>query len=988
MTASFAGDRFRPTRRIMRPVGRADLMQLIDELGLARARQLAHLLDFEAPPAEPGDAPTVDHRETDREAAKVSPPPDAPAVSIDERPLAPVPCWLPARLEPVGEEPEPLVGPGLELADVCTDPDVLPAPPAHEPLMPWSRLWSRLRERLLTTAPGVAVDVQRLVRNLASGVAVRRVPRRRQRRWASRVSIWVDASTRLGPFAPDSRDVIDRLRSAIGAWAVDVRFIVDRDPAEANIDGGDLTVVGDSRIDWDSPVLLLGDVGACSPRKSERAVWQRTTERLGWQRHRFTALVPVPRSRWGAQPVEAWNPLAWSPDVARDSAASEEQWQRERDERATQLLRLASLATVVEPELLRALRLLLGFDAAAEVDAWSHPAVACAAPWLILHPGHAASWRKELAEQTDRADRALAARARVLVRRWHARSDAALRHTEAMIWRGVTGDHPVDDDLDATEAAAEAKALEDSLAFAGRLHRTAAGRDDVGTRRYGQVLLPSLPAEVLRAPVVGEALQRIYASCYQGIDGPVPAGIDRHVLEAERRRIEQLTGGGGGPIDPGELWQVRQVGRMLRFERAPASHVWDQGPPRPGSPVAWLRAAGERLTVWWLGQDRGEPKGRNFTLGQGLEVALVGESGVPGDVAIVTDRSTLTLERLVKPEPWACGMGRDRHGLWADADILGVIQRFRYVPPGTVRLGSPEGEEGRFDDEGPTHPVTWTRGYWLADTPVTQALWEAVMGGNKNPSEFMSATRPVEKVSWQDCHRFIEVLARREEALEPRERLEARMPSEAEWEYACRGGTETATWRGDLKILGENNAPLLDEIAWYGGNSGVGFELAKGVSSRGWPNKQYAHGKAGTRPVATRAANPLGLHDMLGNVWEWCADTYGPYEAGAQEDPRVREGAGSRRVMRGGSWSDLARYVRAAARNAWHPGNAYSSLGFRLARGPAPGQAGLVQPPPRSGGGGPEPTRSGGQAAEGRGRPAPAERDAKPAPARKRRGKP
>jgi formylglycine-generating enzyme required for sulfatase activity len=255
--------------------------------------------------------------------------------------------------------------------------------------------------------------------------------------------------------------------------------------------------------------------------------------------------------------------------------------------------------------------------------------------------------------------------------------------------------------------------------------------------------------------------------------------------------------------------------------------------------------------------------------------------------------------------------------------VDGVEQRLRWIKPGTFLMGSPEHEAGRFANEA-RHRVTLTEGYWLADTPCTQSLWQAVM--EDNPSRFRSPDRPVEQVSWDDCQSFFSELEKRLPG------FGGRFPTEAEWEYACRAGTVTATWVGEQTILGANNAPRLDDIAWYGGNSGKGFELEEGHDSSGWPEKQYSHTLAGTRPVARRAANPWGLFDMLGNVWEWCEDRNGEYEEGPVTDP-TGSPEGARRVYRGGSWHSDARYVRAAYRHLGTPSYRWYALGFRLARG-------------------------------------------------------
>jgi sulfatase modifying factor 1 len=265
--------------------------------------------------------------------------------------------------------------------------------------------------------------------------------------------------------------------------------------------------------------------------------------------------------------------------------------------------------------------------------------------------------------------------------------------------------------------------------------------------------------------------------------------------------------------------------------------------------------------------------------------------------------------------PWAAEWGEDRFGPFEVLRLGKVKYRMRWIPPGTFLMGSPESEAGRWDDEGPQHKVRITQGLWLGETPCTQALWTEVMGAN--PSGFQGVERPVERVSWEDCREFFAKLERKAEG------FGGRFPSEAEWEYACRGGEPAATWVGELSLDKDGRlAKELDAIAWYVGNS-----------------------KGETHPVGLKQANPFGLHDMLGNVLEWCADWSARYEARDAVDPRGPD-VGRYRVYRGGSWLDHARYCRAALR-AHAPVNRYHCLGFRLARGPSldPG----AEPAPRSG---------------------------------------
>lgn len=294
---------------------------------------------------------------------------------------------------------------------------------------------------------------------------------------------------------------------------------------------------------------------------------------------------------------------------------------------------------------------------------------------------------------------------------------------------------------------------------------------------------------------------------------------------------------------------------------------------------------------------------------------------------------------------WASGWGHDRHGVFAEFAVFDVVTRLRWISPGRFEMGSPDGEPGHIFDEGPQLEVVLAPGYWLMDAPVTQALWKAVTG--ENPSRFVSDERPVERVGWREAQTFIGAVNKGCPG------LELRLPSEAEWEYACRAGTRTATYAGPMAIHGENNAPILDGIAWYGGNSGVDFELAEGEDSSDWVEKQHDHGRAGTRPVKLKAPNGWGLYDMLGNVWEWCADGWSASHAGADPtgDPRSVESSERTCVVRGGGWSDPARSVRAASRGRFAPAVQFDFLGFRCAGGRVTGFGGLATRPTMRGSG-------------------------------------
>jgi formylglycine-generating enzyme required for sulfatase activity len=229
-----------------------------------------------------------------------------------------------------------------------------------------------------------------------------------------------------------------------------------------------------------------------------------------------------------------------------------------------------------------------------------------------------------------------------------------------------------------------------------------------------------------------------------------------------------------------------------------------------------------------------------------------------------------------------------------------------FIPPGGFRMGSPSNEMDRFDDEGPQTEVTLTRGFWMGQNLVTQQEYQAVIGSN--PSAFPGdPTRPVESISWYSATNYCGRLTQIERSAG---RIPVntvyRLPTEAEWEYACRALTSTRFSYGDDSAYSD-----LGNYAWYGGSSG-------------------GNGGTTTHPVGQKLPNPWGLYDMHSDVYEWCQDWYGAYPGGAVIDPQGPR-TGTNRVNRGGSWAAPNSWCRSAFRLEGNPPDSTSSgLGLRV----------------------------------------------------------
>jgi formylglycine-generating enzyme required for sulfatase activity len=251
------------------------------------------------------------------------------------------------------------------------------------------------------------------------------------------------------------------------------------------------------------------------------------------------------------------------------------------------------------------------------------------------------------------------------------------------------------------------------------------------------------------------------------------------------------------------------------------------------------------------------------------------------------------------PPPWASSWGEDACGLWLTLSLNNIRQLFRWIRPGRFLMGSPVAEsEGYFLPGKETqHEVMLRSGFWLADTAVTQGLWQAVM--RSTPSGFSGRQHPVERISWLEAQQFLHRL----NALIPG--LSTRLPTEAEWEYACRAGSVTPFSFGEEITTEQVNYNAAEEEG-------------------GLCRRQ-------TIEVQSLPANAWGLYEMHGNVWEWCHDVWqDDLGDAAVIDPQA-QGSSELRVVKGGSWVCAAGYVRAASRDRYYAEYNGGSIGFRLA---------------------------------------------------------
>ncbi len=862
--------------------GRADLVRvcLLEDDGVLKV--MSTLLGYHPSPEE-----LKEHAESGPVFPKAVP--DSSVQGIEQkdflqpRPLYPVWFW-----QQVGYAQESTAPPPPTVI-IASTPPVWPGRPKDPPrfrfLTTWPELQPRLRQVLAQWQEGHEPDVARILHSMERGRLLLRIPHRRRRQWGRSVQVVLDRSEHLVPFWKDQQRVFADLASILGENDLEAaRFHEGLDEPR---------LLGDSEGGYRLPppggtVFVLGDLGALQRGGSQaRAPWLDLGRRLQAQSCRGVVLFPAPLERFPSELKHWWQCVAWERDRSGATNAPEV-----LTARAEQLLRLLGTLVRIEPGLLRDVRLALGperADAGTEADVWGHSALS--------------STHSVAASLTPEANAELRAGFD-----GHSKEDRAMVLHHWRRWRWNLADEVVADEIAnfSTDSQSHQISPED-LTFArdfwrwfserSRNHRQDTGSSD--RHAWFRKVRKRANAHFWQDPVFGEQIIRLDHALHGSDPNYVPPpGFRPALIEGDQTSDPPMVrrfhvGQSEGRLVLNQELSIVPIGSWLGTLHTINGLITIENPHDSSPPIL---LGDPRKTVCDL------PSAPRFH--------------------IRSDCERLSFRRLGRPT-WADAMGRDRFGLWVEFVVGQARQKMRWIPPGRFWMGSPEDEPGRVENEGPRHEVTIKGGYWLFDTPCTQALWQAVMGDN--PSRFQTPDRPVEQVHWDDVQTFLKRINDRLPG------LDLILPSEAQWEYACRAGTTTALYTGGIEILGEHNAPALDSIAWYGGNSGVGFDLDNGRDNKDWPEKQYPQGKAGTHPVGRKVPNPWGLYDMLGNVYEWCADYWhGSYE-GAPVDGNPWLTADDH-VIRGGSWGGLSRGARAAYRERIMFADRDDNVGFRCAR--------------------------------------------------------
>jgi formylglycine-generating enzyme required for sulfatase activity len=825
-------------------------------------------------------------------------------------------------------------------------------PPAFPPLASWSRLLPFLLKTLGARLPGRKTDMPKLVKLFSSGVQVGRLPKQQRYQWQGDICLLIDINTHNFPYRTDFLALKDKLCYWRGEQGLDIQ-IIEQQPGTWVRRLGQPHSTRWQAPDSQTPLLILSDLGMHAD--SALLNWLAFGQRLQRLNRRATVLMPVAARQLDPRLTQYFDCVVWDQNSRlRPLQAAVLPEANEADNRQIQqLLALCYPALRVNMGLLRTLRFLLPHcDIGHENAIWRQTVLQTQDDEWGWLPEYKAKYVNDFIKEYQRLSDSKQQTLRQQLARSHARI-ADVLYFEVLHELNRLG-ISYSDELD--------KTTQDYIA---RLVKTYANKSKsvIGLNAWGSRFVVrqaevKLLTEQQQALLFLEA-RRTGRSDFspdipqQLIRGLVPESTSQTlVLRQQGQQLQistdNFTAENGVEIlrmpfelsmvickypDDDQQWQslvqdVMKQSIVLNLPLSSEPHLleinqhkislevlaadqlpeWMAGYSMEGTYTTMLtRSKTGQLFKWYWHPPSLISKPADVNMSVTEPLATVQTS--PG---FWYECPTLNAENV--PEDWPYPLFKDQYGLYAEVDLAGIRQRFRWIQPGYFQMGSPPTETGRFDNEI-LHPVTLSRGYWLAETACTQALWQAVM--EENPSRFKEANRPVENVSWHDVQRFLDKLNR----LQPQ--LNLRLPTEAEWEYACRAKTQTPFNFAE---------PLSTTLINYRGV----WEYGTGEWGEGALQE--------TAAVKSYPPNAWGLYEMHGNVWEWCQDWYGEYPPGLAKDP-PGPASGSLRVLRGGSWSNDGRDCRSAVRYYRSPVIADDFIGFRLARGQEHSQSGADRQP-------------------------------------------
>jgi formylglycine-generating enzyme required for sulfatase activity len=915
-------------------ISRADLIRVWKTLGPEGLEASAPALGFyrkgkRKPAPEPVPLPPMRRVKAD----EPQPEPGVEHRFDDSEPRAVF--WRAERFIQMASEPE---GSGLpdwwetepEIGTADEVPGTVQPVPPRIPLLPWSRLWPFLFAALGCRYDSHRVDMERVIHLFCHRKPITRLPYVPRLTWAGRGQLLVDVNETLMPFWDDSGDLLRRIVRLRGISGLEVS-VIEQTPDDGcrgwtprggmgEVKPYGLPVPG-------APVLVMGDLGCLDPEEGRMLSWLRLGKRLKNAGFHPAALMPCPPRLWDPRLSAYWTMVYWDhgvrvprgPERVGKPVGLRKPSAVDREKGALRLLAMMGAAVRVEPALLRALRRLLPgreADVGSEAMAWQHAALNRSPLACGFQSGEQAqAFRDEFYGLPP----ALREKVQEVIHRHHVNLPGSVRMEETVLAAGSGWEQYLRRLLKTGKNGMFPVAVGEWLdRFFKRIHEKQFDSSPLLSPLWlmrnreawerGQVQAPKgwnfqQAAWVLDKgkPVQLELAQRgtVFTSSKEGGGSPLVtlvAGNGRVVVDMENRPEHQgfnLEEGGALSFPVPETQRVGLESKGLRVELVTCEKPqWAtaMGRDRHGLFVCFDEGEEERKAYWL------QPGRYPVHVGPGERIYYTVSNGLWWD-----ERECLHIQRdgFVKPE-WADTLGIDQYGIYADFSIKGVTQRMRLILPGEFLMGSPPEEEDRFDSES-LHRVVLTRGLWLADTACTQELWKAVL--KKKPSNINGLQRPVEKVSWEDCRAFFEKIKR----LKPG--LELALPTEAQWEYACRAGTTTPFSFGPNITQAQVN--YNGEYPYVGGEKG---------QSRGE-----------TVEVKSLPCHDWGLYQMHGNVWEWCANWYGSYSEDIVLNP-TGPGDSEDRVCRGGSWIDGGRYVRSAVRDGYVPSFRGDFLGFRFSQ--------------------------------------------------------